>query len=87
MIPVTGCVVLYKSFGTPIGDLFSVATGTQYTWPQSKPIKITCDHTNDKSSRSKLARVGSKSPHLTDVSVQETTCICKIVIVLDNVEK
>jgi hypothetical protein len=73
-IPAMDCVVLYKIFGPAMeADLLSV-TGTQYTWPQSKPIKIICEQTNAKSSSSKLASAGSKSLHLRDVSVQEITC-------------
>ena len=45
------------------------------------------DQTNAISSRSKLVRVGSKSLHLTDVSVQETSWMCKIVTKLDCVQK
>lgn len=74
-IPAMDCVVLYKIFDPATeADLLSVTTGTQYTWPQSKPTKIICDQTNARSSRSKLASTGSKSLHLTDVSVQEITC-------------
>lgn len=48
---------------------------------------MTCDQTNAISSRSKLVRVGSKSLHLTDVSVQETSCMRKIVTILDSFQK